>query len=227
MDIAKFLRLLEMQSLWFSRADCLEDPREAGMTDSERERFDVASRPAELLARTTNFLCCWRAGNDESMAMWDIYGKGGATVAIKSTIGRLKEVVATLSRPVFIAEVRYVDWQQTPPAYNMLVWCVRKALSYRHESEVRMVIWAQDIVEKIFDKWDASQNEAPPKSSFAEVRTTVPLGLDIPVDLDKLITEVAVGPREPSWIGVLVQDILQRYRVQKPVVISDLLKPRP
>lgn len=215
LDFVKFVDLLQSKSLWFSRADCFEDPMEAGFTDGEWKW--LASRGAVGLVkkswqnvtkfgRRTNFLNCWRAALDESMAMWDLYGKGSGSVAIKSTIGLLKKVVAPYGRAVFIGEVKYVDWKaDTFDSHNILGMCVRKSLSYRHESEVRMVIWAHDLADKV----------------------DVPPGLTVPVDLDELITEVVVGPREPKWKGQAVQDVMKRYGFEKKrVEFSELLKPR-
>lgn len=102
MDLPQFLEILESRSLWFSRMDDLEDPLEAGFTDGELDYLTAEAISADEqnarrtwlqwppFMRITSFVSCWRAGQDESMAMWDLYGKPRGSIAIKSTIGSLK-----------------------------------------------------------------------------------------------------------------------------------------
>src|ERR1700684_1393835 len=109
LDFAKFMDMLERRVLWFARADTFEDPLEATYTDAELNHLrslppiptpsgtvkvgDSYLRGSRMM-RSTSFISCWRAGADESMAMWDLYRKGGGVVAIKSTVGRFKEAVS-------------------------------------------------------------------------------------------------------------------------------------
>ena len=87
-DFAKFLHLLETRTLWFARVDQFEDPLEATYTDAELKHLralqpgvaESHSRGVEFI-RATGFVNCWRAGSDESLAMWDLYGKGSGIVA--------------------------------------------------------------------------------------------------------------------------------------------------
>jgi hypothetical protein len=237
MDFPKFIQLLETSSLWFSRADIFEDPLEAGFTDGELLKLNsqrvtpdeqhirraMVKMPAYM--RVTGFVNCWRAGQDESMAMWDLYGKAGGSVAIKSTIGRLKESAALASQKIFIGEVRYVDWRESPFDNNVLVMCVRKTLSYRHECEIRMLIWAHDFVQDssaLIPQGTGGTWEA----GLIELKKRMPLGISVPVDLHETITEVVVGPREPTWVASLVSDVLKRYNLRRSIVVSDLLKSR-
>ncbi len=86
----------------------------------------------------------------------------------------------------------------------MLVACSRKDLSYRHESEVRIII-LQD-----------SKNPD----------TKLRFGIRLPVDIERLITEVMVGPREQKWVVRLVEQVMERYGLPQQVVASDRLTPR-
>jgi hypothetical protein len=171
----------------------------------------------------TSYLNCWRSGTEESMAMWDLYGKGNRTIAIKSTIGRLKEIIAPLGYPVYIGEVKYVDWHDAPFDNNVLAMCARKSLSYRHESEVRILIWSELIRSPSSTVANTDQSGIV---SLSGLETRVALGLSIPVDLGRLISEIIVGPRDPTWVGILARDVLRRYGLEKNLVISDLLEPR-
>jgi len=82
--------------------------------------------------------------------MWELYGKQPGGVAIKSTIGSLKAALVGESRPVYIGRIRYLDWAQASFwPNNVLGMAVRKSQGYRHESEVRLITWAWDLL-----RWD-------------------------------------------------------------------------
>ena len=233
LNIAKLLDLFERRVLWFARVDTFEDPLEGTHTDAEIEY--LRSRPnlpapfpsmeeqyvsMTKMFRQTMFVNCWRSAPSESMAMWDIYGKGGEVVAIKSTIGRLKESLATHPLNVFIGNVKYVDWGQLSWHMNALAMVMRKGSSYEHEREVRAVVWGI-----------GPQGGEPPivSSSFTDEGRYVfhgPLGLEIAIEPERLIAEIMIGPREQAMLQKLLGPVLRRYNLEIPVTASDRLKPR-
>lgn len=212
MDFAKFVEMLESRTLWFARIDHLEDPLEGTYTDAELAgiRKHLEETRAQALinvfrsARSELYVNCWRSGSTESLAMWDLYGKGSGIVAVKSTVGRLREAAATYDKPVYISKAKYVDWNDAPGLDNVLVACSRKDVSYQHESEVRVIV-SED-----------SNN----------LGTKRRLGIRLPVNVRQLITEVMVGPREQKWVVRLVERVMERYGLPQPVVASNRLMPR-
>jgi hypothetical protein len=212
MDFAKFVEMLESRTLWFARIDQLEDPLEGTHTDAELAgiRKNLGETRAQALidvfrsARSELYVNCWRSGSAESLAMWDLYGKGSGIVAVKSTVGRLREAAATYDKPVYISKVKYVDWNDRPGIDNVLVACSRKDLSYQHESEVRVIVFETS------DNLDTKRG----------------LGIRLPVDMERLITEVMVGPREQKWVERLSERVMERYGLSQQVVASNRLRPR-
>ncbi len=229
-DFAKFMDLIERRKLWFSRSDKFEDPLEGTFTDAEIAHFrslrsdGTPVNPAiysltgiSKMMRSTTFVNCWREGKYESMAMWDIYGKGSGVVAIKSTVGLLKEAVAPYNWDVFISRVKYIDWNGLNWGGNALEMCVRKDVSYAHESEIRAVIWGLGA-----RPGGSPLITMPPDNDVSSIRP----GEEVDVDPARLITEVMVGPREQSRIFNLVQVIMKRYGLPQTVKASDRLKGR-
>lgn len=47
-------------------------------------------------------------------------------------------------------------------------------------------------------------------------------GIEIPVQLEQLISEVRVGPSEPQWVFDLVQSVARRFGFSGPINYSDL-----
>lgn len=240
MDFARFIQLIEFQTLWFSRADQFEDPLEGTHTDAELDQLRalpaLSGYPGRSalesylglsrLMRATTYANCWRAGKGESLAMWDLYGKGSGIVAVKSSLGLLKNEMDNFSGSVYIAQVRYVEWSSAPlDNNNALVMCARKDASHQHETEVRAMIW------------EAASSTAAAFSSLADSTTAKaywlgrtkndpPLGIGVPIDVSKMIYEVVVGPRELPWVAELVRAIMKRYGLCQPVTISNRLTPR-
>jgi hypothetical protein len=212
MDFARFVAMIESRSLWFTRLDQLEDPLEGTHTDAEltwirqKNKKKHANQLIRVFrqARKEVFVNCWRSGSAESLAMWDLYGKGTGIVAVKSTVGLLKKAVSSSGRAVFISKTRYFDWSDAPGIDNVLVACSRKDLSYQHESEVRAMVMGDF------------------RNSLAHRQ----LGMLLPVDVETLIGEIMVGPREQRWVVHLVKQIMERYKLLHPVVVSNRLKAR-
>lgn len=213
MDFAKFVETLENRALWFARLDQLEDPLEGTHTDAELKglRKHLEEKRAKQLinlfrsARKETYVNCWRSGPSESLAMWDLYGRGSGIIAIKSTVGKLRKATAAYDKPIYISKTRYVDWNEAHGLDNVLVACSRKDLSYEHEAEVRAII----------------MRDSPNWLNRRE------LGIAVAVDVKRLIAEVMVGPRERSWVVRLAERVMTRYGLSQAVVASDRLKARP
>jgi hypothetical protein len=229
-DFAKFMDLIERRKLWFSQADKFEDPLEGTFTDGELVYFrslqssaspelrgwtNAPSRIPQMI-RATTFVNCWREGKFESMAMWDIYGKGSGIVAIKSTVGLLKEAFATYKWNVYVSRVKYIDWNTGGWDSNALTLCSRKDISYSHELEVRAII--AGLLPQ--------PQGGPSLVKLGPDMTQIPMGQEVEVDPARLITEVIVGPREQTRIYNLVQVIMKRYGLPQSVRASDRLKGR-
>ncbi len=123
----------EHGALWFSRADLLGDPLEGSLTrarEAERQKYlanppegrtreeleKVFAHNASIYADMVHcaFVNCWHLGNHESMAMWQGYGGGPYGVAVRSTFGKLAELLppAFGSVPmgtIFVGRIRYIE----------------------------------------------------------------------------------------------------------------------
>jgi len=140
-----FVELVHMKKLRFHRADKFKDPLEGTFTErelAERQAKGGLSNLEKLsmLMRQFAFVSCWREGEEESMAMWDLYNRGEGTVAIKSTVGRLKEVLRSRKEMSCVGSVNYIHRPTYAEAEVGQTIVFRKDLSYSFENEVRAVI---------------------------------------------------------------------------------------
>jgi hypothetical protein len=228
MDFYKFMYMIEKQRLWFSRVDRLEDPYEGTMASAERaniEKLISASDSSEELflqaflgtssvhGRLFNFVNCWREGKGESMAMWDLYGKGRVAVAIKSTAGLLRAAFSSYLLPVAIRRVKYLNLEiAASQDLNPLSICFRKDDSYRHESEVRLAItdteqFGRALGESSDNTWHEFEEKLRPP-------------IEVPFNMEQFVTEIVVGPREQSSVLALVESIIKRYGLTVPISSS-------
>ena len=151
MDFTKYVAFLESSSLYFARADRLEDPFEGSysrpnveMRPTVFKNWGIPDDVADMVARSNKrfrhwtYVNCWHMNEHESAAMWKLYATSGHAVAIKSSFARLCEV---LPGQTFVGLVHYIDYQKEwMPEGNMLLPFMCKRLSFKHEQDVRGLI---------------------------------------------------------------------------------------
>jgi hypothetical protein len=254
MDVLKLMYLLENASLWFARADLLDDPREGRLTDAELCHLKALGEGAERhidlreSSRRECFVNCWYASESESMAMWELYGKGCGSIAVRSSVGAVKAALNSVDRSVSIGYIQYVDWvgKASLPnnVYGMLV---RKIESYKHESEVRLLMWDPNAAERwpesvhvtwvanrMADElrvmhWEVSESElqrvcqqAVFASSERGYLEAMPKGIPLKIEIESLVEELVVGPDQPSWVVDVLRALVSRFGLSKSVRPSSL-----
>jgi hypothetical protein len=228
LSLPKFMSLLEEKALYFTRADRFEDPLEGSYlsdqdpmgeyvryiakgkaTRDSEEEFDIkviGGQPIRTLAeslRKFTIVNCWHINEHESDAMWKLYLDSAEGVAIQSSLDRLNRAFG--GKPnynIVIRPVVYLDYDKNePPSTNALEPFFYKRKAYEHEQELRALI-----------------------PFFHPNGKEVDHGAMIPVDLDQLIELVHVSPKAQSWFAVLIEKLLCRYNLDKPVKHSTLLR---
>lgn len=90
---------------------------------------------------------CWYYSDHQSEAMWKLYGDQGKGIAIRTTVGKLRNALEqavgnSRQKTIFIGKVKYVDYSDTsitPPDCTVdgHIIPLLKRISYAHENEVR------------------------------------------------------------------------------------------
>lgn len=211
MSLAKYLSLLESQTLHFARADMLGDPWEGarGLVNASiahelyGESADEIHR-ALSDARLRPYISCWHAQEGESAAMWSIYAGQDPLrtegVAVRSTFRHLLE---SLDGPddVHAGMVQYHDYDHDfVPEDNAFSPYLHKRPSFEHERELRSVISRAQADDGAF-------------------------GIAVPVDLRVMVTEVRVAPLAPTWFRDLIRSVTTQYGMEYPVEQSAMDAP--
>ncbi len=224
MDFTKFVALIDSKCLYFTRADKFNDPFEGswprmnviarqllppGIPDETRKSFLLHMQNMSALKRNLpkfNAINCWHMNAHESAAMWKLYLKSDEGIAIQSTYRNLKEAIID-DEKFFLGVVKYIDYEsEWIDAGNFLSPFAFKRKSFEHEQEVRAII----------TKWPAAEN------FFDFSVETIKHGLNVRVDLDRLIQKVYVAPNAPAWFSDLVKGVVQRYGYSFSVAHSRL-----
>ena len=212
MDFTKFVSLLDRGSLFFCRADQLNDPFEGSLSQASYdamyrgqrpETIDIWRRKAPLIdfLRGIRMVNCWHRSDYESDAMWKVYTGENEGIAIRTDFASLAASFIG-DEPIYIGEVTYIDYQtDLIPDALVLPPLLYKRNHFEHEREVRVV------------KEPKSKSNLPEKGEYS------------PVDLSLLIREVIVSPLSPNWFAKLVKSVADKYGLQAGIKPSAFTTP--
>ena len=243
MDLPKFVSMLSTGDLWFTKAARLHDDPWEGFCEATHLEFppdEYGPSPVgvqgpvkisfERMFAKLSYDCAETCRNardhlyvnswclaSESMAMWQIYSSLAYGVAVKSSVGQYQGALKSeLRRQFLFGKVKYHDDLSAssdirrdfsdgviPMGSNLfgqvLTLGLHKRSCYEYENEWRAALY-QD-----------SRPDAP--------------GVQIPVDLEQLISAVYVCPRAEDFFVEVVSSIMDKFDLRKPLERSALLTP--
>jgi hypothetical protein len=207
-----FLAMLLHRSVYFPPLACFEDPFEGVPPRAIVEKMRKlrasghADAPEDLrvwgpmieLVRNSVCASTWHIGDDESEAMWKLYGRHADGLAIVSSLGAMRRVFR--DHDVTGGCVDYSDraFEAGTTEQNLLQWATTKRPSYRYENEFRLLV-------------------------RSEPRDGKPQGVALPIDPHALIEEVVLSPRMQGWQIDLFRTLLERLEFSRPIRESSLL----
>ena len=146
MDFAKFVSMINSQSIYFCRADLLGEPFEGSLPGQWNET-DLRNDPEWIFrasteyggmpsrwraARTWIYVSCWHRNDSESAAMWKLYSSTSDAIAIRVKLNILSKL---LPCDYLVAPVQYVDYDsyrvEMEAEYSPILF---KRNSFEHES---------------------------------------------------------------------------------------------
>ena len=215
LDAAKLFDFFENSTLFFCRADHFRDKFEGAFTPSLRQQISDAYARGEIdynyeqfkrRMRESVFINCWHRSQDDSAAMWALYGKSDCAVALTTTVGQLAATLENVEEDheISIARVEYVKHWSDPkldvsPDFTRIFTYKTKA--YEYEKEVRVII---------------------DRTGHALVPELLQTGLVVPIDVRALLRSIVIAPDAPPWFEKLVRQSALRYGIKAPVRRSKL-----
>lgn len=211
MDFAKFNYLLENKKLFFARVDKFDDQFEgswpkkssevrnqftAGSSEEDRRLKIIALKERTILLKQYFAVSCWHANECESAAMWILYLKSNAGIAVQSTYKLLKSSLVD-TEDIFLGKVTYLNYQtETIKFYDPIAPFMHKRMSFEHEREIRALTTKRPLTKE--KQWDLSLE-------------TIKDGLPISVDLRNLVQKIYVAPNSPEWFLEMVLKAVKKY----------------
>ena len=212
MSFEKFANILATESLFFTRAGKYDDKFEGYIPESITLSYESSGSQIAPNFRQYIMCNCWHHGNEESMAMWDKYHLRNNGIAIKTTIGNLKNSLPDEPN-VFIGKIEYIeDYNQIDMVEDVSpeIWLhypyFYKRTPFKYEQEVRAIIDVEPLLHDV-------------PYEFGK-----PLEIDVKTLIGKK-SEVIVSPYAEKWVTRTLELIVERYGFQFPVNPSKLLDP--
>ena len=233
MPLARFLSLLELEAMWFSRLGALQDEYEGTNPKGPRAHLMRIAKECpeftkqktpwggsfdEMLAMADNgnsgdvgrkmlLVNCWFIGKIETREMWKDYGDGGKGIAIRSTVNRLSTSFQ-IGEPLGsdLGKVNYVDFETHD-------------LGSRGEDQA-LVAFLKDKTQfahenevriatmNFFHPWTLLPDGSQPVS--AGFAPEIP-GLYIKCHLHELIQSIVVGPNTDWNFHMLMKRLVARF----------------
>ncbi len=215
MSFAKLVWMLQNKQLWFSRADLLGDKWEV-MVDGPQLNSIINSRPANISAeqvveqirsevkarREQTFLSCWTVSEHENHALWRIYCPSSESVAIRTTLDRLKNSI-----PLPILKVSYGPHEASGRLPETLELATQKRPMFAYEQETRIVLVK-----------DYGDREHPGRTTF---------GVGVGWDPELHLENIWIHPEADFWFAETVTETVHRLAPKLPVWYSEMSSPPP
>jgi hypothetical protein len=245
-----FVELVHTNKLRFHRADKFKDPLEGTFTAREWAERQAKGRLSNLerltmLMRQFSFVSCWRQGEEESSAMWELYNRGEGTVAIKSTVGQLKEILRSRPQMSCVGSVKYINRSTHAEEEVGQSIVFRKDRSYDFENEVRAVIldpneWgyhlglnmvgpsAEQVKEQIQQLYQRVENVTSGELESPEMTSILDAFLGSDVSIDGFQTGFEIGDLDLTRlitevvIAPAVEPVQSRSKLLVEFVAKDL-----
>lgn len=227
LDLAKYLSMLNSQSLYFSRATLLGDPFEGSSTKLivEARKYILANKAtspalaafkdmsdksieglwkANKLMIKSYLISCWHMKEHKISGDVEAVYKFQRRRLLQSTYRRLR---LCLPKCVLIGEVTYINYETDGfNVDNLSNFIMHKRLSFEHERELRAIFWERD---------------GTPEAQPYKTKIT-PNGVAIDVDLSALVERVYVSPAAAPWFANLVKAMTEKCGFTFPVIQSAL-----
>lgn len=252
MSCEEFVGILKTESLSYTRAYKFEDTFEGVIPQPIRDAYKRALRCHTPEAHIPGVLkiidvwrkhvmCnCWHQSEEESKVMWDNYGSNSDSVAIRTTMSKMKNSLSDTDFDVFIGKIKYFSQETYNEHYipDFLrsiengsgldkKWTYfpyfHKRKNFEYEREVRIIIDIDPFIEDCLKRLPGEDIEDTEflECEFPDFDEKRKL---FKVEVNTLINEVIISPNADSRFAQKVKSEVQKYGFNFPVNPSTFLR---
>ena len=172
---------------------------------------------------------CWHHNEGESAAMWQLYGRAGAEIAVQTTYARLADCLSAASKTddeqIVVAPVTYANYSELRVPPYTFAPLLYKRRSFAHEREYRAILWEVTAMtqETMRQVEQAKAHGTRPDEIFRLDEIPKTPGTAIKIDLQTLVKRVYVSPSSSGWFRRLVIDLCGQHGLDENRVITSEL----
>jgi len=221
MDFAKFVHLISTKRLHFTRIDKFDDKFEGSYPVQNLEEWKGIYPEIGDFSHYRKFavVSCWYTSGNESAAMWELYSKNYQGISILTTKQKLESSIK--DDFVKYEPVKYIDFMRKKAKILIpLDVFLYKRIEFMHEREFRAFQFSipqSDGIEDGFPNFGSPEKQGGyPKE-----------GIDIPIDLTKLIEKIVLSPYSQKWFKNIVKKILLEHNLSNLKVCDSELTSDP
>ncbi len=215
MDVPKLLSLLVNRSLFFPLVEILDDPKEGSATWNQSlaawekaqkiynsdEKIVGRLESSTELVRKSVFVNSWCMQEDESNALWRIYGQNNNGVAICS---RYKKLVDSLTPLDHVGMINYINYGDDEfETNNLMNYIMHKRREFSYEHEVRVVRWHRVPAKSDDQEVISAFNQTVHVEKGGKI-----VGLNVPIDIESLIDGIIISPYAERWLPKTVDKLV-------------------
>lgn len=240
----KFVSLIELGAVWFSKLGIFEDVEEGMVPELTRQKmksqhqemeswFPDEERKSQVrrfvednerYGRDLIVASCWFIGERESKEMWAKYGQGDAGVVIRSSAQALMgSLVQSLTNKWWIGRVRYVnraahDRMNIHEGHQAHLRAFLKGMEYSHENELRVA--TMNFVAPGCLNPDGSPQSEKQRKGFIDASNGP--GIYVRANLSTLISELRAAPGATESQRARVQRLMASSGIRLPLGCSEI-----
>lgn len=209
--------LLKNSSLYFCRSDLFDDKHEGSYTKTAAEyRKKFYEGACENFLENTipklnldwkkcAFISCWHVNEKEDTNMWKAYSKENKSLAITTSISRIKNYILDEEIPFALGFVNYIDYEiDTIPEHNAFNSFYFKRKEYESEREFRI------IAHKDTDKIMNGQINPPD-------------GMEILINIENFIEDIYISPFANERFVNRATTVIKKYKMENKLRKSKLI----
>ena len=203
LDLFKYLDLLNTSTLFMQRCDHFIDKLDGSSPDREHlmykfpdldtEQVNAMLRMYDVLKRST-YVSSWHINDFESSVMWDAYSNNQGGLAIKTTVGNLKDSIIDESS-IYFSKVVYT--RNDMPMWNTFFPIFHKREQFTDERECRL-----------FLNEDFSKYAHPTTDHLLPL---LPSAKKIAINTDVLMEQVFFHPLTSDWVADSVAGVIKQF----------------
>jgi hypothetical protein len=209
--------LFKKSSLYCRRSDLFDDKHEGSYTITaakHRKKFyegaynnflENTIPKLNLNWKKCAFISCWHVNDKEDTNMWKAYSKENQSLAITTSISRIKNHILDTDMPFALGFVNYIDYDiDTIPEHNAFNSFYFKRKEFEGEREFRVIAY------KDVDKIMNGQIEPPD-------------GMEIPIDVENFIEDIYVSPFASERFFNRATSVIKKYQMENKLKKSKLI----